>query len=89
MEDLIMDQRFAGVDELVHRKDCLERIFHSIHLLDEQEAEILRMRFGLSGDEAMGIVDTARRLCITRDRARYLEKKAIERLRTLSRGGRF
>jgi RNA polymerase primary sigma factor len=89
MEDLIMDQRFAGVDELVHRKDCLERIFHSIHLLDEQEAEILRMRFGLSGDDAMGIVDTARRLCITRDRARYLEKKAIERLRTLSRGGRF
>lgn len=87
MEDMIMDQRFAGVDELVHRKDCLERIFQSIHLLDDQEAEILRMRFGLEGGESMGIVDTARRLCITRDRARYLEKKALERLRTLSRGG--
>ena len=52
--------------------------------LPPQEAELLRWRYGIDGDEALNLSATARQMGITRDTARGLERRANESIRRLS-----
>jgi len=56
-------------------------------LLDElpaQEAELLRLRYGIAAGEALSLSATARQMGITRDTARGLERRANASIRRLS-----
>ena len=63
-------------------------IQEDIHqLLDElpaQEAELLRLRYGIAAGEALSLSATARQMGITRDTARGLERRANASIRRLS-----
>jgi RNA polymerase nonessential primary-like sigma factor len=52
--------------------------------LPAQEAELLRWRYGIDGEEALNLSATARQMGITRDTARGLERRANESIRRLS-----
>jgi len=52
--------------------------------LPEQEATLLRLRFGLSAEQPLSLSATARRMGITRDSARGLERRANAAIRRLS-----
>lgn len=52
--------------------------------LPDQEAELLRLRYGLDTDEPLSLSATARRMGITRDSARGLERRANASIRRLS-----
>jgi len=54
--------------------------------LPEPEATLLRYRYGLSADPPLSLSATARRMGITRDRARGLERRAHAAIRELSTG---
>jgi RNA polymerase nonessential primary-like sigma factor len=59
------------------------------HLLTElpaQEAELLRRRYGIDGEEPQSLSATARQMGITRDTARGLERRANASIRRLSTG---
>ncbi|MEB3166513.1 MAG: sigma-70 family RNA polymerase sigma factor [Cyanobacteriota bacterium] len=52
--------------------------------LPEQEATLLRLRYGLTAEQPLSLSATARRMGITRDSARGLERRANAAIRQLS-----
>ena len=49
--------------------------------IDEREATILRMRFGLDDHEPMTLKQIGARIGLTRERVRQLEREALKKLR--------
>jgi RNA polymerase primary sigma factor len=58
--------------------------------LDRRKALVLRLRFGLEGDEALTLEEIGGRLGLTRERVRQIERQALadlaEKIRTPGRG---
>jgi RNA polymerase primary sigma factor len=83
--DLIAD----GDDE--EPLDRVERGIHQEQLdrwlshLSEQERQVLRLRFGLEGEERQTLAEIGRRLDVSRERVRQVELKALRKLRNLTR----
>ena len=61
-----------------------EEIHQLLDELPEQEAELLRLRYGIAAGEALSLSATARQMGITRDTARGLERRANASIRRLS-----
>src|SRR4029077_1480758 len=52
----------------------------TIESLPPREREVLRLRFGLDGEEALTLEEVGARFSVTRERARQLEAQALRRL---------
>ncbi|MEB3334428.1 MAG: sigma-70 family RNA polymerase sigma factor [Cyanobacteriota bacterium] len=52
--------------------------------LNEREQKILRLRFGLEGEEPLTLAEIGRQINVSRERVRQLEAKAIMKLRLMS-----
>ena len=70
-----MSERVVQTDLCQHLSQLIDNV------LDEREAEILRLRYGLNGDAALTQRETARRCGISRSYVSRLEKKALEKLK--------
>lgn len=57
-----------------------ERIESLLHSINEREAEVLRMRYGLYDGQPMTLGLIGKRLKITRERVRQIEKGALRKL---------
>jgi RNA polymerase primary sigma factor len=65
----------------VLQSDDIDRVLGLIKKLDQREAMVLKLRFGLDGEEPMNLQQIGNRLNLTRERVRQLEKKALINLR--------
>jgi len=54
-----------------------------INSLDQREADILRMRFGLDGQDELTLEEVGRKFKVTRERVRQLQYLAIQKIRKL------
>jgi RNA polymerase primary sigma factor len=75
---LASDER--GPDELVDivlRDDALRR---ALEQLPEQEREVVKLRYGVGGDDPTPLSETGRRLGISQDTVRRLERNALAEL---------
>jgi len=61
--------------------DDLQQVLNHLDRLDEREASILRLRFGLEGEEPMTLQEIGRRLGLTRERVRQIVSQALGQLR--------
>jgi RNA polymerase sigma factor (sigma-70 family) len=50
-------------------------------LLSERESSVIKLRYGLIDGQQLTLEDVGRRLCITRERVRQIEGKALEKLK--------
>jgi RNA polymerase primary sigma factor len=66
-----------------------EELEHALNTLTPREKEVIMLRYGLSDEEPHTLEDTGRRLHITRERARQIEAKALEKLRHAQVAGRL
>jgi RNA polymerase primary sigma factor len=57
------------------------RIQDMVGLLDEKEREVIRMRFGLDGDEPKTLQEIGEAMGLSRERIRQIESRAKEKLR--------
>ena len=87
-----------GQDTLIDRIHCLasppeERLTHQLlrrdleQLLDDlpcQEAQLLRLRYGINEDAPMTLSAVARTMGVTRDTARGIERRAVASIRERS-----
>ena len=65
--------------------ECLKGDLRALlHQLPELQGRVLRMRFGLDGEEPMSLTGIGRILGISRDRVRNLERDGLAGLRRLS-----
>jgi RNA polymerase primary sigma factor len=85
--DLVPDttQRspFDSAVESLNRR----RVTALLESLDERERRILNFRFGLDGQEPLSLEETGKKIGVTRERVRQIEKRCLLRLRKLARGG--
>ncbi len=78
--DLMESKAIKVEDEVINQtlKDTLQSL---IQELDEREANILRMRYGLDGETPMTLEEVGNLLKISRERVRQIEARALSKLR--------
>ena len=72
-------------EEDAEHKSLQQDIRAVVNELAEREREVLILRFGLDNGEPMSTSETAARLGITSDRVRYVETRALNKLRNPQR----
>jgi RNA polymerase nonessential primary-like sigma factor len=66
--------------------ECLKGDLRAlVDQLPDLQAQVLRMRYGIEGDEPMSLTSIARELGMSRDKTRNLERRALEGIRNRSR----
>ncbi len=78
--ELIADERAASPDDLSLRDDELRTIRRLLDAIDEREARILRLRFGLDGQEPLTLKQIAVEIGISRERVRQIADEALRKL---------
>jgi RNA polymerase primary sigma factor len=83
--DYLADSVNPTPDEEMFGKALTQSIREALDGLKEREAKILKLYFGLDGQEPMTLEEIGAALNITRERVRQIKEKALSRLRHVSR----
>jgi RNA polymerase primary sigma factor len=74
------DSRSEGPDSQMTAADDLAHVCMHLDALEEREAAVIRMRFGLEPHKPMTLHEVGERLGLTRERIRQVEGRAIQKL---------
>lgn len=83
--DYLPDQFSPGPDDEMFETALKDTIEDTLATLKERESRILRLYYGLDGDDPMTLEQIGGILGITRERVRQIKEKALDRLRHASR----
>ncbi len=83
--DLIADSSIEEPLDKVEQRIHHEQLGRWLSHLSEQEQHVLRLRFGLEGNERHTLAEIGRLLEVSRERVRQVELKALRKLRNLTR----
>ncbi|MCB4407227.1 RpoD/SigA family RNA polymerase sigma factor [Synechococcus sp. MU1642] len=83
--DLIADSSLDEPLDIVEQRIHHEQLGRWLSHLSEQEQHVLRMRFGLEGNERHTLAEIGRLMEVSRERVRQVELKALRKLRNLTR----
>ena len=78
--ELLADSRTVGPDERTLRGDELKILRRLLEAIDEREARILRLRFGLDGQEPLTLKQIAEEVGISRERVRQIVDESLTKL---------
>jgi RNA polymerase primary sigma factor len=85
--DFIADTATPETVDIVGESMLHDQIREVLYTLDEREAVIIRLRFGLDDGEPRTLDDIAQVYGLTRERIRQIEAKTMTKLRHLARSG--
>ena len=80
MSEMIADQRVGTPEERTLRTEELSILRRLMETIDEREAQILRLRFGLDGQEPLTLKEIAAEVGISRERVRQIVEESLQRL---------
>ena len=83
--DLISDSSAEEPLDIVEQRIHHEQLGRWLSHLSEQEQNVLRLRFGLEGNERHTLAEIGRMMEVSRERVRQVELKALRKLRNLTR----
>ena len=66
--------------DLMNRREATSRLYTAMKRLPDREQSILRMRYGLDGQEELTLVEIGQKMGLSRQRVQQLEVRAIHRL---------
>ena len=75
----------AGPEEMVAGECLRGDLRELLEQLPELQERVLRLRYGMEGEEPMSLTGIARTLGLSRDKTRNLERRALEGIRSHSR----
>ncbi len=78
--EVLTDEKSRPADVTLMEHDDLDRIFRRLDQLDDREASVIRMRFGLEPYAPMTLREVGENLGLTRERVRQLETQALNKL---------
>lgn len=76
---------YAGPEESILKIDLKKAIYKQLEGLDERQAKIIELRFGLKDDHDLTLEEIGSQYKVTRERIRQIEAKALEKLKHISR----
>lgn len=81
-QDTVEDARTVTPDEALLNNDLLARLGELLNVIDEREATILRLRYGLGSEsgEQMTLKEIGKVVGLTRERVRQIEQEALRKL---------
>jgi RNA polymerase primary sigma factor len=90
-EETLTDGRSKTADVALGEAEQQQIVSELLETLDQREATVIRLRFGLDEEEAHTLHEIGERLGLTRERVRQLQTEALRKLgeRLLARQGTF
>lgn len=82
LEDCIVDKSDMLHQDSITRQELHSRVMTALKDLDDRERQILLLRFGLSGNDAMTLNEVSAKLGISGERVRQIEARAIQKMRS-------
>jgi RNA polymerase primary sigma factor len=80
MEEKISDEINPSVEYQIIKNSIEHELREMLGELDEKEALVLKLRFGLDDDQSQTLQEIGDRLHLTRERIRQIEQKAMRKL---------
>jgi RNA polymerase primary sigma factor len=80
--DLFVDNRQDQPEESISRSEEFQTILKLLDAIDERDARVLRLRFGLEGQEPLTLKEIGKEVGLTRERVRQIEVDALRRLQS-------
>lgn len=81
INELVADTNNPMPDESVIGMADLQQLGELLMRIDEREAKILRLRYGLDGADPMTLKEIGAQIGLTRERVRQIEHEALKKLR--------
>jgi RNA polymerase primary sigma factor len=83
LDEAIIDDTVMSPEEDLGSNEELEKALELLDSIEPREAEVLRLRFGLNGAEPLTLKQIGKKLGLTRERVRQLQKNALAQLNEL------
>ena len=81
LEDIIANNSETSIEDDIIEEMGREQVRQIVKVLDEREKQILKLRFGLDGEEIHTLEEIGQTFNITRERVRQIEKKTLKKLK--------
>ena len=78
--DQLPDYRHEAPEEIIEQNEEFQTILKLIDAIDERDARILKLRFGLEGQEPLTLKQIGEEVGLTRERVRQIEMEALRKL---------
>jgi RNA polymerase primary sigma factor len=89
LSDMVMDEAQLTPEDAMMEHDSLHHVMAMLQTMDAREATVLKMRFGLDGNEPRTLKEIGEQLGLTRERVRQIETEALNRMAdSMEEGGR-
>ncbi|MBX3356242.1 MAG: sigma-70 family RNA polymerase sigma factor [Phycisphaeraceae bacterium] len=80
LSDLFEDTRHGPPDSCVAQSEEFQVVLRLLESIDERDARVLRLRFGLEGKEPLTLKQIGEEVGLTRERVRQIEVEALRKL---------
>src|SRR3954466_12305146 len=80
LHEMLSDERTLTPDDIVLGKDEVKTIYMLLSRIDQREAEILKLRFGLDDGQPLTLKEIGEKVGLTRERVRQIENEALRKL---------
>ncbi len=78
--EMVMDERIKSPETELVDSDNLTHVMKLLETMDQREATVLKMRFGLEDNEPRTLKEIGESLGLTRERVRQIETEALNKL---------
>jgi RNA polymerase primary sigma factor len=83
LDEMVADNKTPLPEEAVLSESQRRLVRELLDQIDEREAKVLRLRFGLDGDQPLTLKEIGERVSLTRERVRQIEHSALRKLNQL------